>query len=147
MIPLIQTQGYSTRAIMTASLLVMGLLRHFVPRNDVVYLVIINVDYYAGNDVLYSIGVWSIYPQNIQVIHKNMEKVEKRVNRIIGQLRGIEKMTHQKRTVEEILQQISAVKKAIDGLTKELVISDIQSYVPVDKLKEVEKMVERAINL
>jgi DNA-binding FrmR family transcriptional regulator len=76
-----------------------------------------------------------------------MDKVEKRVNRIIGQLRGIEKMTHQKRTVEEILQQISAVKKAIDGLTKELVISDIQSYVPVDKLKEVEKMVERAINL
>ncbi len=76
-----------------------------------------------------------------------MDKVEKRVNRIIGQLRGIEKMTHQKRTVEEILQQISAVKKAIDGLTKELVISDIQSYVPLDKLKEVEKMVERAINL
>ena len=76
-----------------------------------------------------------------------MDKVEKRVNRIVGQLRGIEKMAQQKRTVEEILQQISAVKKAIDGLTKELVVSDIGSYIPDEKKKDFERMVERAISL
>lgn len=76
-----------------------------------------------------------------------MDKVEKRINRIVGQLRGIEKMAQQKRTVEEILQQISAVKKAIDGLTKELVVSDLRGYIPEEKMQDIEKMVERAINL
>ena len=76
-----------------------------------------------------------------------MENIEKRVNRIVGQLRGIEKMAKEKRMVDEILQQISAIKKAIDGLTKELVISDIRGFIPEEKVKDVEKMVERAINL
>ena len=76
-----------------------------------------------------------------------MDNVEKRINRIIGQLKGIEKMAQNKRTVEEILQQISAIKKAIDGMTKELVVSDIKEFIPENKVKEVEKMVERAINL
>lgn len=76
-----------------------------------------------------------------------MDSVEKRINRIVGQLHGIEKMAKEKRTVEEILQQISAIKKAIDGLTKELVISDIKNYIPEGKIKDIEKMVERAISL
>lgn len=76
-----------------------------------------------------------------------MNTIEKRINRIVGQLHGIEKMAKEKRSVDEILQQISAIKKAIDGLTKELVISDIAGFIPDEKLKEVEKMVERAINL
>lgn len=76
-----------------------------------------------------------------------MDNVEKRINRIVGQLHGIEKMAKEKRTVEEILQQISAVKKAIDGLTKEFVVSDIKNYIPEEKMKDIEKMVERAISL
>jgi len=70
-----------------------------------------------------------------------------RVNRIIGQLRGIEKMVKKNRSCEEVLQQISAVKKAIDGLSKEIVISDICRILPQDKTQEITKMVERAISL
>ncbi len=71
----------------------------------------------------------------------------KRINRIIGQLKGIQKMLEAKRDCSEILQQMSAVKKAIDSLSKEVVISDICKLVPKNKVNKVERMMERAINL
>lgn len=70
-----------------------------------------------------------------------------RINRIIGQLRGIEKMIKNERECHEVLQQISAAKKAIDGLSKEIVISDICKLIPNEDSKKIEQMVERAINL
>lgn len=76
-----------------------------------------------------------------------MEDTKKRINRIIGQLRGIEKMMSDKRECSDVLQQISAVKKAIDGLSKEIVISDICKLIPNEDSKKIGMMVERAINL
>jgi len=73
--------------------------------------------------------------------------INKRINRLIGQLRGIERMVGAERECSDILQQISAVKKAIDGLSTEIVVSGICRYVPKGESKRVEKMVERAINL
>ena len=73
--------------------------------------------------------------------------INPRINRIIGQLRGIEKMNNKDRSCSEILQQISAVKKAIDGLSREIVISDICRIIPKDKKAKVEQMIERAIKL
>ena len=43
-----------------------------------------------------------------------MLDITQRINRIVGQLRGIEKMIKSERECHEILQQISAAKKAID---------------------------------
>ncbi|MCR4277185.1 MAG: metal-sensitive transcriptional regulator [Candidatus Roizmanbacteria bacterium] len=76
-----------------------------------------------------------------------MEDTKKRINRIIGQLRGIEKMLGNKRDCSDVLQQISAVKKAIDGLSKEIVISDICKLIPNEDSAKIGRMVERAINL
>jgi CsoR family transcriptional regulator, copper-sensing transcriptional repressor len=76
-----------------------------------------------------------------------MEDTKKRINRIIGQLRGIEKMLGNKRECSDVLQQISAVKKAIDGLSKEIVISDICKLLPNEDSTKIGRMVERAINL
>ena len=76
-----------------------------------------------------------------------MEDTKQRINRIIGQLKGIEKMINSKRDCPEVLQQISAVKKAIDGLSKEIVISDICRIIPEQDSRKIERMVERAINL
>ena len=76
-----------------------------------------------------------------------MEDTRKRINRIIGQLRGIEKMLNNKRECSDVLQQISAVKKAIDGLSKEIVISDICKLIPNEDSVKIGRMVERAINL
>lgn len=74
-------------------------------------------------------------------------ELTKRINRMIGQLKGIQRMVETNRDCGEVIQQISAVKKAIDGLSKEILISDICQYVPQKDSKRVEKMVERAINL
>lgn len=74
-------------------------------------------------------------------------ELSKRINRLIGQLKGIQKMADDQREVSEILQQISAIKKAIDGLSKEMVIGSICKFVPIEESKRVGQMVERAINL
>jgi DNA-binding FrmR family transcriptional regulator len=74
-------------------------------------------------------------------------QISKRINRIVGQLYGIGKMVEQKRDCNDILQQISAIKKAIDGLSKEIVVSDFCRLLPKTKSKQVEQMVERVINL
>ena len=76
-----------------------------------------------------------------------MEGVDRRVSRILGQMRGIQKMVKESRDCPEILQQISAVKKAIDGLTTEIILQYFNDIVPPEKKKEVEKMIERTINL
>lgn len=70
-----------------------------------------------------------------------------RINRIIGQLRGIQKMSESKRDCSDILQQVSAVKKAIDSMSKEIVISDICKLLPKERSEKLEKMMERIINL
>ncbi len=76
-----------------------------------------------------------------------MDNTKIRINRIIGQLKGIVRMLSSNRSCGEVLQQINAVKKALDSLSKEIVISDICKIVPQDKTSEVKQMVERAINL
>jgi len=76
-----------------------------------------------------------------------MNDVSNRINRLIGQLKGIEKMLNNKRECSDVLQQISAVKKAIDGLSKEIVVSDICRLIPNEDADKIGKMVERAINL
>ncbi len=76
-----------------------------------------------------------------------MEDLDKRVNRIIGQLRGVQKMVKEKRECYEILQQITAIKKAIDSLSKEIVLNDICRMIPKQDSVKIEKMLERAINL
>lgn len=73
--------------------------------------------------------------------------LKKRINRIIGQMRGIEKMVKSERDCGDVLQQVSAVKKAIDGLSKEIVVSDICKFIPKENTQKVEQMLERAINL
>lgn len=74
-------------------------------------------------------------------------EIKKRVNRIIGQLKGIERMISEERDCSEILQQVSAIKKAIDGLSTEIVVSGVCRLVSKEDTKKVEKMLERAINL
>ena len=74
-------------------------------------------------------------------------ELKQRINRVIGQLRGIQRMAENERDCSEILQQISAVKKAIDGLSKEIVVSDFCRVMPKADAKKIGQMVERAINL
>ena len=74
-------------------------------------------------------------------------ETSKRINRLIGQLKGIQKMLEAKRNCIDILQQISAVKKAIDGLSKEIFVTEIFQYIPPKDSKEVRQIVERSIDI
>lgn len=76
-----------------------------------------------------------------------MEQLDKRIGRILGQLRGIQKMVKEHRDNVEILQQVSAVKKAIDGLSKEIIFLYIERSLDPEKAKELRKTIERAIDL
>lgn len=80
-------------------------------------------------------------------LNSNTTEMQKRINRIIGQLRGIEKMVAGDRECSDILQQLTAIKKAVDGLSKEILVSDICKYVPEKDSKKIEQMVQRAIDL
>jgi len=75
------------------------------------------------------------------------DQISRRINRIIGQLKGIQKMSDAGRDCNEIIQQVSAVKHAIDSLTEEVVMKDIIVYIPPIKQKEILEMVHRAISL
>ena len=74
-------------------------------------------------------------------------ELNNRINRIIGQLRGIEKMVEKKRNCTDILQQISAVKKAIDSLAKQVVVNDMRKWTPKSKLKKTEGMIDRLVSI
>jgi len=76
-----------------------------------------------------------------------MEEIDRRINRIVGQLKGIQKMVSNDRDCTETLQQISAVKKAIDGLTAELVSKHIITCTSPEKQKQVTRLIEQSINL
>ncbi len=70
-----------------------------------------------------------------------------RINRVIGQLRGIQKMSESNRDCSDILQQVSAVKKAIDGLSREIVMSDVCRYIPKKDQEKLGKMMGQMIDL
>lgn len=74
-------------------------------------------------------------------------QLAKRINRIIGQLKGIQKMNAEGRDCNEIIQQVSAVKRAIDGLTEEILIQDLSPYIPPIRQKIVSEMIRRSISL
>lgn len=56
-------------------------------------------------------------------------------------------MVEENRSSTEILQQISAVKKAINGMTSEIVSKEIDATVPDKQKKHLKDLFERAIDL
>lgn len=74
-------------------------------------------------------------------------ELSQRISRVIGQLKGIQKMVETKRDCGDVLQQVSAVKKAIDALSKEIVVSSMCEFLPSKDVERVSRMIERAINL
>lgn len=76
-----------------------------------------------------------------------MEHLDRRVSRILGQMRGIQNMVKENRDCVEILQQMSAVKKAIDGLSREVILLYMKQEISPEQAKKFEKLINRAIEL
>lgn len=77
----------------------------------------------------------------------NAKSLSQRINRIIGQLKGIQKMVDSGRDCNEVIQQVSAVKKAIDSLAEEVLIQDVIPYIPPIRQKVIKEMIHRSISL
>ena len=60
------------------------------------------------------------------------KKLESRINRIEGQIRGIGKMLSNKVTCDEVLNQIASVKSALNGVSKLILESHIKNCVVND---------------
>ncbi len=60
---------------------------------------------------------------------KSVEELLRRLSRIEGQIKGIRRMIREKRSCDEILIQISAVKSALSGLALKLLKEHIDSCV------------------
>jgi CsoR family transcriptional regulator, copper-sensing transcriptional repressor len=57
------------------------------------------------------------------------KKLQRRVNRIAGQIGGIQRMVEEQRYCVDILNQIAAVRSALDSLGVELLTSHLESCV------------------
>ena len=63
---------------------------------------------------------------------KIKKDLENRLNRIEGQVRGINKMVSNDTYCDDILNQISSIKSALDGVSKLLLEAHIKSCVIED---------------
>ena len=57
------------------------------------------------------------------------ESIRRRTNRVAGQIAGIQRMIEEDRYCVDILNQISAVRSALDALGVELLTSHLQTCV------------------
>ena len=63
------------------------------------------------------------------MLQNTRESIRRRVNRIAGQVNGIQRMIEDDRYCVDILNQISAVRSALDSLGVELLTSHLQTCV------------------
>lgn len=74
-------------------------------------------------------------------------KLQARINKIKGQINGIDKMIKDGRSIEDIITQITAVRSALSGLAVDLLKEESQTCFEKksdsDKLKSFEKIVAK----
>lgn len=79
-------------------------------------------------------------------------KIESHLHRIIGQLRGLERMITEKRDCEDIITQLMACRASLEKLGI-LILSDESSYCfigkdnPEKKLQHLEKITNKLFKL
>ncbi len=61
--------------------------------------------------------------------HHKKPEISKRLARIEGQVRGIQGMINEDKTYADIVQQISAVRAALDGVIEVMVRDLVDHYV------------------
>ena len=93
------------------------------------------------------------YPQVMPGYKSNKPKVQARLRRIEGQIRGVQKMVDEDRYCIDVLTQVSAVKAALDAValvllqdhTEHCVVGAIQAGDGSEKVRELNDAVERLV--
>jgi len=71
-----------------------------------------------------------------------INKIQNRLKRIEGQVRGVQNMVSLLRSSDEIIMQLSAVKSAANSLLLEIIEQEID-LADTERLKELKKTLKR----
>jgi len=66
---------------------------------------------------------------DVYLTQESIDELLKRLSRIEGQIRGIQRMIRERRSCDEILVQISAVRSALSGVAVKLLEDHVESCV------------------
>ena len=60
---------------------------------------------------------------------KDQKKLNARVSKIQGQVNGLKKMLGEEHECQEVLQQIAAIRGAVNGLMREVIKGHLQEHI------------------
>ncbi|MGY3571211.1 Ni(II)/Co(II)-binding transcriptional repressor RcnR [Vibrio paucivorans] len=67
---------------------------------------------------------------------KDQKKLKARVSKIQGQVSGLQKMLDQEKECQDVLQQIAAIRGAVNGLMREVIKGHLLEHVVLEDAKE-----------
>ena len=67
--------------------------------------------------------------RRVDVSEKGLKRIKSRVNRIAGQVAGIQRMLEEDRYCVDVLNQVAAVRSALDALGIEILTRHLESCV------------------
>ncbi len=73
-----------------------------------------------------------------------INKIQNRLKRIEGQIRGVENMVSLLRSSDEIIIQLSAIRSAVNSLLLEVIDQELES-ADKDRLMELKKTIKRLL--
>ena len=85
--------------------------------------------------------------KNTARTQKQIKTIESRINRIIGQLAGINKMVKENRYCADILVQLSAVSSAVKGLATIILEDHLKSCVTEKVLEGNNAVMDEVLQL
>ncbi|MEI8061376.1 MAG: metal-sensitive transcriptional regulator [Candidatus Berkelbacteria bacterium] len=71
-----------------------------------------------------------------------VQKIQNRLKRIEGQIRGVENMVSLLRSSDEIIIQLSAIKSAVNSLLYEIIDQEIDQ-ADLERMNELKKTLKR----
>ncbi len=82
---------------------------------------------------------------DVYLTEESVEELLRRLSRIEGQVRGVQRMIKERRSCDEILIQISAIKSALGSVTLKLLEDHVESCVKPAVLSGDEKALEEFV--
>ncbi|CAH0536816.1 Ni(II)/Co(II)-binding transcriptional repressor RcnR [Vibrio marisflavi] len=67
---------------------------------------------------------------------KDQKKLKARVSKIQGQVNGLKKMLDEEHQCQDVLQQIAAIRGAVNGLMREVIKGHLFEHVVLEEDKE-----------
>ncbi len=67
---------------------------------------------------------------------RDQKKLNTRVNKIQGQVNGLKKMLGEEHECQDVLQQIAAIRGAVNGLMREVIKGHLLEHVVLEEDKE-----------